>query len=185
MGKSEYQKVLEAKKKKKDVLYKKYWPQDSVSHPLTVVFAPKNNEELLFQFLQGCLVLPGNLIVISEQDPPDFIKHPSGKITWVSSENGRNTPRIEEYLDAADMAVVFEEHKNDLQRIMQKGIVIIGLEKSPFLENYHPNTESGNSFTFASLNPWAIFMASVRAHETFRFPFDWQNIVRSILKHKA
>jgi hypothetical protein len=182
MGKSEYQKVFDAKKKSKELLYKKCWPRDLLSKPLVVVFAPEKNEAILFQLLEGCFVLNCNLIVISEKEPPDALKHPSGKMTWFNPENGRNQPVINEFLDAADMAVVFEEHKNEMHELFKKGVVLIGNEKSPFLQNYHPNEETGNSFTYDSLNPWSIFMALVRAQETFRFPYDWQNIIRGILK---
>jgi hypothetical protein len=185
MGKSEYQKIFDAKKKAKENLYKKCWPEDPSSKSLVIIFAPEKNEDVLFQILHGCFVLPCNLIIVSEKEPPDSIKHPAGKITWVHPENGRNQPKIDEYLMAADMAVVFEEHLSDLRNIMNKGAIVIGHEKSPLLQDYHPNEETGNSFTYSASNPWAIFMALVRAHETFRFPYDWQNIMRSVLKMKS
>ncbi len=132
--------------------------------------------------LQGCLVLPCHVIVVSDKEPADAVKHPSGKITWVNPENGRNQPKIEQFLLAADMAVVFEEHYNEIEDMMKKGTVIIGREKSPYLQNYHPNEETGNSFTYAEFSPWDVFTALVRAHETYRFPYDWQNIIRGIVK---
>ncbi len=184
MGKSEYQKICDLKKKAKEKLFKNCWPQDKITKPLVLIFAPSKNEDVLFQVLQGCMILPSNLIVISEKDPPDFEKKPAGKMTWVDPESGRNKSKIDEYVLACDMAVIFEEHRDELKNIMTKGAVVIGHEKSPFLQNYHPNEESGNSFTYDSTNPWSIFMALVRAHETFRFPYDWQNIVRSISKMK-
>jgi glycogen synthase len=103
-------------------------------------------------------------------------------MTWVNPEDGRNNPKIEEYLKAADMAVVFEDHLETLEAVMQKGAVVIGHEKSAFLQNYHPNDETGNAFTYATINPWEVFTAMVRAIETYRFPYDWQNIIRGILK---
>lgn len=61
------------------------------------------------------------------------------------------------------------------------GVVIVGNEKSPLLQNYHPNNETGNSFTYSSDNAWDIFMALVRAVETYKFPYDWDNIIRGIV----
>jgi len=182
MDKSEYQKISAEKKKAKEILFKKSWPGDKTAKPLVVVFAPQKNEDLLFQILQGFMVLPGNFIIVSEKELPDMHLHPSGKITWVAAENGLNQSKIDEYILAADMAVLFEEHVNDLKNVMKKGAVIIGHEKSPFLQDYQPNDETGNAFTYPAQNPWAIFMATVRAHETYRFPYDWQNIIRSVLK---
>ncbi len=182
MGKSEYKKVAESKKIAKAELFSKSWPAAKTEEPLVVIFAHQKDEKLLFQLLEGCLVLPGRFIVVCDSEPGDHLKNPAGKITFVNPEDGRNKPKIDEYLWAADMAVMFEEHKRDLEEILYKGVVVIGHEKSPFLNNYHPNEETGNSFTFSSQNPWTVFMALVRAHETYRFQYDWGNIVRGILK---
>ena len=182
MGKTEYQKILEAKKKAKSTLSTKSWAGSRGTEPLVIIFAHQKDEKLLFQLLEGCLILPGHFIVVCDSEPGDHLKKPTGKITFVNPEDGRNKPKIEEYLLAADMCVMFDEQMRDLEDVMKKGTVVIGHEKSPFLQNYHPNEETGNSFTFESKNPWTVFMAMVRAHETFRFPYDWGNIVRGILK---
>jgi hypothetical protein len=184
MSKSELQKVLEAKKKAKHFLYQKCWPKESPDKPLLVIYAPNSSsaKNMMFQVMEGCLVLSCNVIVISETEPGDFAKHPSGKFSWVNPESGRNQPKLEEYLQAADMALLFEEHLMEIKHLMKKGVVIIGHEKSPLLQNYHPNEETGNSFTFSAWNPWDVFKALVRAHETYRFPYDWQNIMRGMLK---
>jgi len=68
------------------------------------------------------------------------------------------------------MAVVFDEKQTTLHALLKKGVVPIGHEKSPLLAEYHPNEETGNSFTFNETNPWAVFAAIVRACETYRFP---------------
>lgn len=192
MGKSEYQKVADAKKRAKKELFEKSWPKEDLHTPLLMIFAPKKEsasakaglsaEDMLFQLLEGCMVLPCKIIVVSDTEPEDLTEHPAGKITWINTEDGRNKSKIDHYLLAADMALVFEEHVNELKNIMVEGTVVIGHEKSPLLQNYHPNEETGNSFTYDETNPWSIFMALVRAHETYRFPYDWQNIVRGLFR---
>jgi hypothetical protein len=72
MGKSEYKKISDLKKKTKENLYKSCWPQDKTTKPLVLIFAPKKNEDVLFQILQGCTVLTSNFIVISETEPPNI-----------------------------------------------------------------------------------------------------------------
>jgi len=184
MGKSELKRILEMKQMAKNNLYRQCWPQDKSSKPLVILFEPKNGPEILFRLLEGCLVLNANFIIVGKTEPPDFINHPAGKMTWVNFENEKQKLKEDEYLTAADMAVVFEEHIKTIAEIMAKGTVVIGHEKSPSLQNYHPNDETGNAFTYATLNPWDIFMAIVRALETFRFSYDWQNIIRGIVKTK-
>ena len=179
MGKAEYQKVLEAKKKAK---MKLMGDSKTVREPLVLVFAKSKEQELLFELLEGFLVLPSHVIVVSDTEPGDHLKHPAGKITWMNPSEFEKEKMVEEYLYAADMAVLFSEPHLELQDLMKHGVVVIGHEKSPMLADYHPLEETGNGFTFASYNPWAMFMATVRAHETYRFPYDWMNIVRVMLK---
>jgi hypothetical protein len=184
MGKSEYQKIADMKKKAKHDLAMKCWPKESKGKPLLMIFAPSKERELLFQILEGSFVLPCHVVVVTDAASDSFAKHPYGKITWVNETDARNKPLIAKYLDAADMALVFEGHQRDLMEVMRHGVVVIGHAKSPFLQDYHPNEETGNSFTFSSKSPWDMFMALVRAHETYRFPYDWGNIVRGILKNE-
>lgn len=186
MTKNDYKKVLEAKKKAKEELYKKYFPETKTGIPLLMIFGPSKlkEEKLLLELLEGVIVLPLRVIIVSENEPADALKHPAGHITWINKESGRNDPEIDGYLEAADFALVFDEHHEDLIRLMKKGVVVVGHEISPMLEDYHPNEETGNAFTFSSYNPWEMFRALVRATETYRFPFDWQNIIRGIFRKK-
>jgi len=183
MAKSEYKKVAAEKKEAKAHLLK-----NDDSSPLLVVFAPSSKGgkglslDHFYQLLEGLLILSSNVVVVSDDEHADADAHLRGKFSWVNPKEGRNKDVVEKYLLAADMALLFEEHMEDLELLMDKGVVIIGHEKSPFLENYRPNEETGNSFTFGSMNPWDIFRALVRAHETYVFPYDWQHIVRGVLK---
>ncbi|MFC1749391.1 hypothetical protein ACFL2V_11365 [Pseudomonadota bacterium] len=136
----------------------------------------------MINLLEGLFVLPLRIIVVSENEPEDLGDHPKGRITWVSREDGRNSPKIKEYLLASDMTLTFDDSLDEIPSVMDHGSVVIAHSDSPFMENYHPNDETGNGFTFDSYNPWDIFRAVVRATETYRFPYDWGNIVRAIVK---
>ena len=183
MAKSEYKKMAEEKFAAKKALYEKCYPDADSKIPLLMIFGPsrEKDDEQILQLLEGLLIMPMRVIVVSDNEPEDAVKHPCGKVTWISSEDGRAQSKINDYLLAADMALVYDESHGNLANIMANGTVVIGNEISPFLQNYHPNEESGNSFTFASSNPWEMFRAVVRAQETFRFPFDWQNLVKGLI----
>lgn len=184
MRKSEHKKLIKLKDAAKKQLFKECYPYATEKTPLFIIFAPteSSDKEHFFHLLEGFILMPMKMIIVSDDEPEDVIKHPKGHITWVNTEDGRNLPKIDEYLLAADMALVFEEHHGNLVHIMKKGTIVIGHEESPKLENYHPNEETGNSFTYTSDNPWEIFRAVVRAQETYRFSYDWQNIVLGMLK---
>ncbi len=180
MGRSELKKLLDEKKKAKAHVFSKHWPKLATSTVLLTILANDADRELVFDVLNGLKVLPIQVVIVCDSQPPDFTNH-SGKFFWMNTENGRNQPKIDQFLLASDMALVFSEHQATLKKLFFMGAIPIAHEKSPLLENYHPNEESGNAFTFKSLNAWDIFSALVRANETYRFPFDWEHIIRGML----
>jgi hypothetical protein len=84
-------------------------------------------------------------------------------------------------LEAADMALSFSF--NDVEEMLLNGTIPI-TSKREEIANYNPNRETGNGFIYSKDNDWSIFAAIVRATETFRFPYDWNNIVRQGLELK-
>lgn len=52
-------------------------------------------------------------------------------------------------------------------------------------EEFNPQTEKGRCFCFTGFDVWTIFAAVVRALENYRFPYDWNNIVRACHKKPA
>lgn len=184
MAKSEHKKVLESKKSAKEELFNKSYPGTNINTPLLLIYGPSKDKEdrLLLELLEGVKVLPIKVIIVDDNIPADAVSKPTGQITWVNTADGRNAIDIEKFLNAADMALVFDVDHDELRKIMDKGAIIIGHDISPVLENYQPNDETGNAFTFKSYNPWEMFRAIVRATETYRFPYDWENIVRGMFK---
>lgn len=188
MGKSEYQKLKDLKKSAKKEMFERCYKVAANKTPLLVILGPNKqfedemSYEKFMQLLEGLLVLNIKVIVITDDEPGDTVKHPAGKIYWVNTKEGRNQKVISNYLDAADMVLAFDEERDSIEDMMLRGCVIIGNEKLPLVENYKPNEETGNAFTFKSQNPWDIFRAIVRATETYMFPFDWQHIMRGLIK---
>jgi len=184
MGRSDLQKLLDEKKTAKKHLFDECWPDANIKLPLVLVFATKekSNHELVFKLLEGLLVMPIQILVVSDQEAGESHKHHSGKVMWFNPATGNDAVKLEQWLLAGDMAIIFDEKMATLNTLFDKGIVPIGHEKSPLLANYQPNEETGNSFTYSDKNPWGVFAALVRACETFHFPYDWQHIIRGILK---
>lgn len=183
MGRSDLEKLLSLKKAAKKHLIDECWPGFDIKEPLLVIFTTKekSNHELVHKLLEGLLVLPLCVAVVSEEEPGEAVKHHSGKIFWFNPESGLNAPKLDHLLMGADMAVVFDEKQATLRALFEKGVVPIGHEKSVMLANYNAIEEKGNSFTYAEKGPWGVFAAVVRACETYRFPYDWQHIIRGIL----
>jgi hypothetical protein len=167
---------------------------------LVLIFASDLNgerelfpREKLFNLLEGLMVLNVKTIVIDTQQPSDINNlgelsdHQAGQIIWYNPEQdnsgrAREEKEIDRLLLASDIAVIFNHHSDLIKLLMNYGVVIVADESSPQLENYKPNEETGNAFLFNRRDLWSVFAAMVRALETFKFPYDWQHIVRKLFR---
>lgn len=84
--------------------------------------------------------------------------------------------------EKSHIVVLFENDMDLIKKAWKEGVVPITQAFDESIIDYNPNTESGNSFIYKSLNYWEVFAAIVRACETYRFPYDWKFIVRSCTK---
>lgn len=82
-------------------------------------------------------------------------------------------------LKKAHMAVILDENLEMIRKAWEHGVVTITSKFNDKIEDYNPNSESGNSFVFENANEWEVFAAIVRALETYKFPYDWKYIVRT------
>jgi hypothetical protein len=167
---------------------------------LVLVFATDLNgqtelfpRENLFRLLEGLMVLNMKIVVIDTQQPSDLnnlgelgvVKN--GQIVWYNPEQdnsgrAREEKEIDRLLLASDLAIIFHHHNDLVKLLMNYGVVIVADESSPQLENYKPNEETGNAFLFNKRDLWSVFASVVRAMETFKFPYDWQHIVRKLFR---
>lgn len=160
MTKSEYQKPLEVKKEQKKQLYGEHYGNISTDTPLLLIFAPDKKKKDLFanfvKLLEGLAVLPYHVLVLANGQGKEDVAHVPRLMGWVDKRK-LSDEQFRMYEMAADMAVLFEEDKDLALRLMSSGVVVLGSEKLPMLENYHPNDETGNSFTFSAATSWDVF----------------------------
>lgn len=167
---------------------------------LVLIFASDLNgerelfpRENLFRLLEGLMVLNIKIVVIDTQQPSDLnnlgelAENKAGQIVWYNPEQdnsgrAREEKEIDRLLLASDLAVIFNHHSDLIKLLMNYGVVIVADESSPQLENYKPNEETGNAFLFNKRDLWSVFASIVRAMETFKFPYDWQHIVRKLFR---
>lgn len=129
----------------------------------------KSEKKSLDQLLKACKELE-NIQVVLLADSYSTHKLAKNIIELPYSEKNRH-----KLIEAADMGLAFQF--SDLEEMLIHGTIPIAIS-GPKAQNYDPNSEQGNSFTYSKTSPWSIFAALVRASETFRFPYDWKNIVR-------
>ncbi|MEK7673101.1 MAG: hypothetical protein AAB373_04410 [Patescibacteria group bacterium] len=148
----------------------------SEKHPLLVIVLDKElskkNEEYLKFLLDGTAHV--NLQVVILADTNFEIFNTPHTIVLPYNRGNRNL-----LIQAADMALCFDF--NDVEEMLLNGTIPISMPRGE-IADYNPNRENGNSFVFKKENYWSIFATIVRALETFKFPYDWNHIIRQGLE---
>ncbi|MBU1151972.1 hypothetical protein KJ632_04065 [Patescibacteria group bacterium] len=128
----------------------------------------ERDEMMLKTVVEALSHIDVNIVVISEKDHQ-----------WGTIKNMRvidyDRKKRKKLLEAADIALGL--NFNDVEEMLLNGVIPVSHVRAE-LEDYNPNQESGNAFLYKGENPWSAFAALVRAIETYKFPYDWKNIVR-------
>jgi hypothetical protein len=169
MTDSDVNNLIERKKETKKTFAKKL--SFSYKRPLLGIFLDKElskeDAKKIKGILEGTASINMEVIILADSNIDEFsIPH---VIFMPYSRSNRK-----DLLEACDMALVLP--CNDADEFLLNGIIPVSAQKDG-LKDYNPNFETGNSFTYKNDSSWGIFAALVRAMETFKFPFDWRNLV--------
>jgi hypothetical protein len=88
--------------------------------------------------------------------------------------------------DDYDLVVIDYDRSDQALDYVQKyaAIPVLSVEnkrfKVDFFENYDPITEQGNAFLYTKNTTWHLLDAVLRAAETFKFKYDWKNILKEV-----
>ena len=96
-------------------------------------------------------------------------KHPK----WI-----RIIDEEESQYEIFDLALLEDLTIDRIKSLKEKRMVPVA-EKG--VSTFDPIHEKGNGFLFHE-NPWSLFAALVRAQETYRFPYDWENLIKAVSK---
>ena len=148
---------------------------------------PEENAELFIDILPGISSLGIQIAVRANGTPryqkimSAFAQDHKGFCTFVPDAD------YEEMFPSADAILLFSNTEEALEQL-QKGIknacipVLLRSVKFPGIGDYNPNYESGNAFFAFQDSSWGLFAGLVRAHENFRFPYDWKHIQQSAME---
>lgn len=95
-------------------------------------------------------------------------KHPS-TITLIEKKEADS--------DVFDIAVLEDLTTDKLEDMKEHRRVPVA--DKGMIEPFDPIQEKGNGFLYEQGNPWSLFAALIRASETYRFPYDWNNIIKA------
>lgn len=165
-----YQKLLcEKAKKKRDLLGKAFLPR----RPLLLIdFSETENTEEFYDLLQGLDTLGITTFVITENS--SFIDNSKHQHLYPLLPDKKSHASL-----AADLVVIFDDNLAD---VWKQGTVPIAPAEAEHTLDYNPLQEKGNGFYFKNPTKWEIFASIVRAVETYQFPYDWENLVREVLR---
>lgn len=131
-----------------------------------------DDEMKLRNILEGTAAINVQVLILADTNL-DIISFPHTVIIPYSAASRKHL------LEACDMALSFEF--SDVEEMLLNGTIPISSMR-PELIDYNPNTEMGNGFIYRNGSHWSIFATLIRALETFKFPYDWNNIVRQGLE---
>ncbi len=123
---------------------------------------------LLAEVLEGAAILDVAVVILADGEKLEAVNKCVYSVEYTRDNR-------EKLLSAADMTVSFDF--NDVEEMLVHGAIPISLERSE-IADYNPNRETGNAFLYKKRDKWSAFAAMVRACETYKFPYDWKNIVR-------
>ena len=135
-----------------------------------------SQKNIIEKFLEGTAALDIEIVVVADTNLDSFSFSHVHFVPY--SEKNRK-----EIIGASDIMVALPF--NDVEEMLFNGAVPV-CHDSPIASNYNPNSEAGNAFIYGTTDGpaahYKIFASLVRALETFRFPYDWKNIILSGLE---
>jgi starch synthase len=148
----------------------------------------ENGATILADILPGiatlniCLAVRGIGSTKFQKILSEFSKQYPEKIIVIGEEEDT----LRKILAATDVSFYFRSGAEN-EELAQAALSYASLPIAPIsmqhiVEDYNPNQESGNGFIFQDENYWSAFAALIRAHENFRFPYDWKGIQRNALE---
>lgn len=168
-----YQKFIQEKaEKKRKLMGTMFFPRTPVAViDMTNSKRRQTGSQVLFDLLEGLDAIGLTTLVVV----------PEGKDTFHSGQYLRYLQFHEREMayGAADFAVMLSNNVSD---VWSKGCVPISKRRDEETKDYNPLQEKGNGFYFENANKWEIFAALVRGLETYQFPYDWENLIREIMR---
>jgi starch synthase len=171
-------KTIGNKKKNKQDFFQK-----QKENPFTLLVLSENlsdtEEKILEQLLEGIASLPAiQIVIVGEGKKTNLSFH------YISSVNKGLAFAV------SDAMILFPSQTktlfSELLIAMKYGTIPIVPEDNKtknVIRPFDPVNEKGNGFLFQKNDVWNMFDAIIRAKENYRFPYDWENLVRACMEN--
>lgn len=168
------------KKQRKEQQQKKWGLTVDGRIPMVLVSdVDQNIRKILEEIVDGIASL-GIQLVIIDSDATE-IRESCDKWHGNHPESIKCVSENEVEEDLIDIMILKNVGDKDLAILKENNMVPIA--EGGKVSSFDPIAEKGNGFIFES-NPWSLFASLVRAAETYRFPYDWKNIIKAVHRTK-
>lgn len=133
---------------------------------------------LIEEIVAGVSAIGVQLVFVHSKD-----KEIDTKLEAIAEKYPQQTACIDEvesHQEVFDAALVDELSADKLEEFKKYKRVPIASEGA--ISAFDPIEEKGNGFVYDHSDYWSLFAAFVRVAETFRFPYDWSNLVKAVQK---
>lgn len=134
--------------------------------------------QLIEGILEGISTI-GVQLVLTHSASPD-IDHKIEKMVNRFPKNLAVLNSDESRLECFDIALLDNLTEKHLSELKEYSMVPIASQGA--ISVFDPIAEEGNGFIYDKKSQWSLFAALVRAMETYRFPYDWSTLVKSVKK---
>jgi glycogen synthase len=134
--------------------------------------------DMISQTFEGMLGQGVQIVLMTPKDKKrkaffeDLAKKYSAQVTLLD-DNATEQKRL---YNVSDVTFVFDNTGDAVKKAWKaKSVPLTHLSRVAI--DYNPIEEAGNGFVYKEGDMWSFFTAFVRAHETYKFPYDWNTII--------
>lgn len=100
------------------------------------------------------------------------------KFPWQIVLSNDTEEWIRDIFAIADIWIFLSFEEGLISSAMSYGCipVCINSNNNQIIQNFNPLLEKWNAFVFDKASQWNIFEAVIRARESYKFPYDWENL---------
>lgn len=183
------QKNLKWKFNEKERIQKLYWL--NVDKNVFIVWniiplTSKNYSEHLLKTIEWLLEIWSQFIMIAsaEEKFQKPIEELLNKYKWNIALLDDNDQSIRDIFSISDLCVFLSHTDDDIRSSMSYACVpiVFNDSKKSIISDFNPLLEKWNWFTINKSTMWSIFEWIIRAKESYKFPYDWENIKKRCLE---
>lgn len=146
----------------------------------------KYHSEDLIKAFEWCLTIWMQVVLFASaehkfQEPIEKLYENFSKQITILDQSDENEKDI---LAMSDASIFLNQDDTKIFSSLSYACIPLYLNvenNNKIINNFNPLSEKWNWFLIESSSYWHIFSTIIRAYETYRFPYDWENLKRQCI----